>query len=117
MGMHISKQMTVEGLTVQEAFDKTLEYVKRLGYQVVDIKPGLAFTKKTIIDEDGHVAELWLSISVLGEHFVTVFMDYQLRSKELGEELNRGGQYLAEIEKEYEELWHMLRHYSRAAYR
>jgi len=44
--MQLSKQLTVEGPSVQEVFDFTVEYIKSLGYQVVDIKPNLVFTKK-----------------------------------------------------------------------
>jgi hypothetical protein len=107
--MQFSKQLTVEGPTPQEVFEYTLEYVKRLGYEVVDIKPNLVFTKKTLIDDYGKVAELWLSISVLGEHFVTVFMDYQLRQREEGDGVGNEGVLLAQIEEEYEGLWRRLK--------
>lgn len=102
--------MTIDGLTVIDAFEKTLEYVKRRGYQIVETRePHLAFTKKRLIDDDGGVAELWLSISVLGEHYVTIFMDYQLRTQETRFAQNNKAQILAEIEEEYEELWRLLK--------
>ncbi|MEM3795103.1 MAG: hypothetical protein QW429_04440 [Thermoprotei archaeon] len=93
---------------MEDVFEHTIKYIVRRGYQVVDTKPNLVFTKKTIIDEHGRVAELWLSISVLGEHYITVFMDYQLRSQEPGDGVDYRG-ILVEIENEYEGLWHKLR--------
>ncbi|PSN91817.1 hypothetical protein B9Q03_00735 [Candidatus Marsarchaeota G2 archaeon OSP_D] len=111
--MQLSKQLTVEGPSVQEVFDFTVEYIKSLGYQVVDIKPNLVFTKKTLIDDYGKVAELWLSVSVLGEHYITVFMDYQLRSQERSDGSDNHGVLLAKIEEEYEGLWQRLRRLSK----
>lgn len=108
--MHLSKQMTVRGITAADAFEKTLEYVERRGYQLVyKREPNLAFTKREVVDELGSAAELWLSISVVGEHYVTVFLDYQLRPREAGVSSNSRGRILAEIEGEFEELWRMLR--------
>lgn len=105
--------MTIEGMTVIDAFEKTLEYFKRQGYRVVDEKePHLAFTKKDV-RVDGGVAELWLSISVLGEHYVTIFMDYQLRPESAVAPISQG-YILTKIEEEYEGLWRTLRQQARA---
>jgi|GEM_PF-675534 hypothetical protein len=108
--MQVAKNMTVKGIQSQ-VFDHALKYVRGLGYEIEDKREHYMIVSKKNITLNGLPFELWLSVAITGESYVTVFMDYQTRSVE--ERFRKDGMsettdyqsLLHEIEKEYHGLW------------
>jgi hypothetical protein len=109
--MQLTKHLTVKGIQ-SIVFDFTLNYIKRLGYEVMDVRPDfMVVSKKKLVHDSGVEYELWLTVAITGESYVTVFMDYQLRGA--GSDANSWTDYRAlvgEIDREYHTLWIQLSH-------
>jgi hypothetical protein len=109
--MQLTKHLTVKGIQ-SIVFDFTLTYVKRLGYEIMDVRPDfMVVSKKKLVHDSGGEYELWLTVAITGESYVTVFMDYQLRGT--GSDADNWADYRAlvkEIEQEYHTLWLQLSH-------
>lgn len=109
-GMQVAKNMTVKGIQ-SRVFDYVLSYVRGLGYEIEDKREHYMIVSKKNITLNGLPFELWLSVAMTGESYVTVFMDYQTRDVQdrfLGNGTSESTDYqnlLHEIEREYHGLW------------
>ncbi|MEM3671243.1 MAG: hypothetical protein QW767_05830 [Thermoprotei archaeon] len=107
--MQLSRHLTVHGVQ-SVVYRQVFAYIMKLGYSVVDSRPDyMLVSKKDLFSKDGEKYELWLTVAITGESFVTVFMDYQLRKAGLDENGWTDSQKLLhDIDKEYHTLWSFL---------
>ncbi len=115
--MQLNRQLTVKGIQGQ-VYDYLRKYFPKLGYTAVDARPDffVMFKKKLSEGAEGRW-ELWLTISIIGESYVNVFLDYQTRIAENDD----GAAWVDEkslvrlIDREYHALWENLNALSASA--